>query len=190
MDPDKCKGEGDAATDEGVLSEVRETSGIGLAGAGGFKDAVVAGKLTLDGETPLQPEQDGVEGKDDEGDAAKEIGPVVTTAEVFEFVQQYLLKFGRTESFDEANRQQDARVDKAENAGTVDFCGGAELDGTRLGAAACGEQGGTTFGNRDGRCGTGKAAERQGSGCELDGADERGDSPNSGDKESPARVYI
>ena len=52
-------------------------------------------ELALRGKTALEPKQNGVEGEEDEGEAAEEVGPVVATAEVFELVEENLMQLGR-----------------------------------------------------------------------------------------------
>jgi hypothetical protein len=81
-----------------VLGETGQAGGVGHASSSEAENAIVAGQLALSAETPLDPEQSGVEREEDESELLKQIGPVIETSQMFHLVQKYLFELLRRES--------------------------------------------------------------------------------------------
>jgi len=68
----------------------------------------------------LQPRESGIQGEDDEAKLLDEVGPVVAAAEMFGFVENDLPEFGGRETGEQPLRNEDARGEKADDAGAVE----------------------------------------------------------------------
>ena len=145
-DTECAKGEREGAAVQATFGQVGEANGVGARGSGTAEDAVVAGKFAFEAETALDPDEDRVEGKEDEAELLEEVEPVVTAAEMLDLVQDDLVELRAGELFEDACWDEDARGKEADYAWPVDFsrgteCGGSTAIGEERGAG-CGRHGG------------------------------------------------
>ena len=123
-----AKGEGFSTALETTLGKAGEASGIGAWSVGDAYDTFITGHLALAAETMLDPGESGVQREDDKAEFLEEVGPVVVAAEVLGFVEDDLLEFAGCDTGEEPLGNEDARREKADDAGAVEHARGADCD--------------------------------------------------------------
>jgi len=122
------EGEGFSTALETTLGKAGEASGIGAWSVGDAYDAFITGHFALAAEAMLDPGESGVQREDDKAEFLEKVGPVIVAAEVLGFVEDDLLEFAGCDTGQEPLGNEDARREKADDAGAIEHARGADCD--------------------------------------------------------------
>jgi hypothetical protein len=89
------------------------------------QNTIIAGEFTLHAETLLDPEQYGIERKENKGDLLEEIGPVVAAAEMLHLMEDDLFQLLGGELCQKVGGNKDPRMEESDDAGTIEMGGAA-----------------------------------------------------------------
>src|SRR5262249_30211321 len=91
-------------------------------------DTLITGCLALPAKPPLDPGQPRIQRENHQRHLLEKICPVIEPAEMRHLMPNDLLKFGRSCALQQPPRNQNARSEKADDAGLIDLCRSAELN--------------------------------------------------------------
>ena len=120
--------QGISAAFEAAFGKAGETGSVRAGSVGDADDALIASHFALAAQTMLKPCQSRIEREDDEAELLEEVGPVVAAAEMFGFVEDDLPELGRREARKQPVRNEDARREKANDAGSIKGLDRADFD--------------------------------------------------------------